>query len=360
MMTQSAATLPEQLYSSARAAFEQAARSAEKKIACDYRIAGRLVRFLFASPALLEATRTPFAHLSVSHERGKPDLTVCLWDCASTGAEPLAADWLSWDEMVATETCVHRSPSLQMCVNGAQQWSLYNSREKLALCCVPDVTTLMWSKTGTPLMEILRWWTADVGLQFIHAAAVGTSAGGVLLAGRSGSGKSTTAFVCLQAGMAYASDDYCLLAVKPTPQAHSIYSTGRLTPDSLHILPRLAAALNDSKKDSCGKYLFALHEHLPDRIVEHLPIRAVLLPQVTPCVNTNLRRATPAEGYRALAPSTIFQCHPELAGCELMAALLRQVPCYHLSLGARPECVPAVIKRLIDDLASQPAGPVGK
>ena len=44
-----------------------------------------------------------------------------------------------------------------------------------------------------PFRTILTWWAADHRLALVHAAAVATGDGAVVLAGTSGAGKSTTA-----------------------------------------------------------------------------------------------------------------------------------------------------------------------
>ena len=62
----------------------------------------------------------------------------------------------------------------------------------------------------------------------------------MLLAGKGGSGKSTTALVCLHSSLVYAGDDYCLLATDDGPYVFSLYSTGKLNPDDVYRFSDLA------------------------------------------------------------------------------------------------------------------------
>ena len=76
----------------------------------------------------------------------------------------------------------------------------------------------------------------------VHAAAVGDESGGVLLVGRGGSGKSTTALSCLGTQVGYLADDYCLVEMVEGPRVHSLYTSGKANRGSIARLPRLRAA----------------------------------------------------------------------------------------------------------------------
>ena len=85
----------------------------------------------------------------------------------------------------------------------------------------------------------------------LHAAAVGTADGGVLIVGRGGVGKSTTALACLAAGMKYVADDYLVVQLDPEPRAFQLYGTAKLEASQLRHFPELQNFV--SKSRFCGK-----------------------------------------------------------------------------------------------------------
>ena len=60
-----------------------------------------------------------------------------------------------------------------------------------------------------------------------------------LITGSGGAGKSTTALLCLQAGLAYLGDDYVVIALDPVPTAYSLYCTAKLNDDQAAKFPGL-------------------------------------------------------------------------------------------------------------------------
>jgi hypothetical protein len=178
----------------------------------------------------------------------------------------------------------------------------------------------------------------------VHAAAVGTPNGGVLLAGKGGSGKSTTALNCINSELGYASDDYCLVAVDPQPYVYSLYNSAKVNADNTHRIPHLISAISNANRLDREKALLFLNEHYPDKIVTGFPLRAILLPRITGRSQTTLTPVSSIGGLRALAPSTIFQ----LSGAggrafQIMSRLVKQVPCYNLELGTDIAMIPGVI-----------------
>ena len=224
--------------------------------------------------------------------------------------------------------------------------SLWRRSDRRGLFWANDGGTLpVWEPTA-PFRNLLYWALADVGLVLAHAAVVGTAQGGVLLAGRGGSGKSTTAMVCVDAGWRYVSDDYCILDPSDQPIAHALYGTAKLWPEAFERLPRLAPAASHQRDDS--KIVFDLTDSFSGALTESLPLRAVVVPTVAPATGT-LRRMPVALGARALAPSTLFQV-PGARGSSLgvIAEILRRVPVFGLDVGPDFEAIPAALLPAIE------------
>jgi hypothetical protein len=180
---------------------------------------------------------------------------------------------------------------------------------------------------------------------------VGSPDGGILLAGKGGVGKSTTALACLASSLLYAGDDYVLLSAGEQPQIHSIYNSAKLGADDIHRFPHLVPAISNHHALGAEKAILFLHDHLPHKMARRLALRAVLLPSVTGKPETRLRPASSAAGLLALAPSSLFQ----LPGTgpdsfQIIAQVARQVPCYVLQLGTDMAMIPSTIEGLLADL----------
>jgi hypothetical protein len=198
---------------------------------------------------------------------------------------------------------------------------------------------------------LLHWILAANGRNLVHAAAVApANRAGALLAGRGGSGKSTTAMLCLAAGFDYAGDDYVGLSHRDDAwTAHSLYGSAKLTRASLDWLPFLRGGLRVDAAGE-GKGVVMLTDVLPDRLTASFPIAALIVPHVGSSPQSSLRRTSAAATLRALAPTTIFQLPgsgPEIF--DRLAAFSRSVPAWSLELGTDREAIPALVARAIEE-----------
>jgi hypothetical protein len=238
------------------------------------------------------------------------------------------------------QTAYHLGPNI---------FSLIDLQENLALYWVKDARALPYYEIGSPVRTILNWWADQGAFQFVHAGAVGLQAGGVLLAGGGGTGKSTTALACLEAGLLYASDDYCVVRTDPAPFVYSVYNTAKLRGDlDLQRFPHLAPLVRNKSLLEEEKAVFFLHQHFPEQVSSGFPIKAILLPRVTHAEETRLRPATPGSALTALAPSTLLQLPGAgAAAIKKMSRLVQRVPAYVLELGTDVPRIPEVILGLL-------------
>jgi hypothetical protein len=231
---------------------------------------------------------------------------------------------------------------------GSGVLNVLNQESNNALYWIRDARDLPYYESGAPLITILNWWMGRHGRQLVHGGAIGTPEGGVLLVGRGGSGKSSTALASLNSELLYASDDYCLLSTDPVPYVHSIYCTGKVNAEDRALFPFLAPALSNNGRLDTEKALFFLHGTFPEKIALGFPLRAILLPRVTGLSETTVSRITPSASLMALAPSTIFQLPG--AGRETfstLGTLVRQLPSYVLNVGTIRSKIPHVILDLL-------------
>jgi hypothetical protein len=184
--------------------------------------------------------------------------------------------------------------------------------------------------------------------QLVHAAAIGTPRGCVLLAGRGGSGKSATTLACLSSELLHVGDDYVLLREKPAPHVYSLYNSAKLSSEYLPRLPHLAPVVVNAERLAGEKALIFLNDHFPSRLTAGLPLKAILKLRITGRPESRLKPSSPAASLKALAPSTIFQLPGARGdGFRSLVDCVKRVPNYVLELGTDPSTIPEVILGLL-------------
>ena len=339
--------------------FQRAEGAAGDPIDRFYSFAGHTARFRFAGPALVPLLTPAIAHLETAP--APPLLTVWVWDSVSTDTRmPLLVSSLVsllrlrwWEQLdIRREIKGYNSQRIRTTFHlGPDILSALDTQQHLAVYWVEDARQIPYYEKGYPFTSILSWWLEELGCQFVHAAAVGTPTGGVLLPGKGSSGKSTTTLACVEAGLYFLSDDYSLVVSDPSPSAHSVYNTAKLKgKEDIDRFPRVLPMIANRDRLGEEKALIFLQEHCPERIVRGFPIKAILVPKITGQSHTRLEAATPGTAFRAFAPSTIIQ----LSGAgqsafRAMSSLVKRVPCYVLELGTRVSEIPEVIQRVLSD-----------
>jgi hypothetical protein len=358
----------EPLADSFNAAVEAASAIEER----DFRLAGAAVRFRSPHPEMLRRLCRAFEHLELADPAAAPDLSVNLWDSAS-GAPPPPLPHTGDEE--APGAFFYFSNELlragfQLGTSGdARVLEVYSEAPTPALTVLEQAATRAWYwvadadripywEQATPLVYLLDWWLRDRGLHMLHAGAVGTSAGGVVLVGKSGSGKSTTALSSLDSDLVYAGDDYVGVSLGSQPEVHSLYSSGKLMQNHVERLPFLLDALANRERLAVEKAVVYANEQWPERISPRFPLRAVVIPRVTAgLVEAKTFEASPAEAFRALAPSTVFQTHTRGQDSLVRARrLLETVPSYVLELGSDIASIPRAIGDLVETLGEEALG----
>lgn len=311
-----------------------------------YIVGGYRIRLSFAGAALLSLTRA-LAHLETDGH-STPDLTVCLWDSESTGQSMTRRPWEEGDFLARGVIHGYNTERIYTAFqHGSAAISVLDLERNLAVFWTPDPNVPYW-ETGSPLRTIFHWWLLNHGLQLVHAAAVGSSTGAVLIGGKGGSGKSTTALTCLESNLSYVGDDYTLLGLDCGPVVHSLYNSAKLNSDHVRRFPALLPKVANRERLADEKALLFVHEHFPAKVATRLPVRAILVPRVTGLPETRMKRVSVAMTLAALAPSTIFQL--PRAGDEafkFLATFMRQLPCYSIEVGTDLSTIPPAIEGLL-------------
>ena len=323
----------------------------------DFRIGGKRVRVCFAGESLLRTLPRAIEHLRATSDE-VPELTILAWDSSPVKASSfllkayLAAvthDWWDFVNPRGQLLDFHEPPFMAAYHPGSQVLSLLDLHSNIGLYWHRAEHPLPYYEAGSPLRTMLHWWFRDRQMQFVHAAAVSIANRGVLLAGKGGSGKSTTALACLNAGFDYLGDDYCMVARHPSPTVYSLYNTCKLVGDNdLEKFPGLASLVWNQERSGDDKATVFLRDHCPERLGKSAELQAILLPCVTGGLATSIRPASRMEALMALAPTTIAQLpSSDAQDLRFMKELVHSLPAYSLQLGTNLAQIPIAIKALI-------------
>jgi hypothetical protein len=308
-------------------------RASEDNATFSIKLANRFtVQIRLASEKLTSRFRPALQHL-VCEQASSPDFSICIWESPTPGFTPS----LRWGEpfLQLSSTTVSRT----YCNPGEGRLMTADWQRNQGIFWMQSFDNLMWWEDARPLVDILHWWLLSKKTYFIHSAAVGTEYGAALLAGEGGSGKSTTALTCLEAGFMYAGDDFCMVdRNQGEPRVFGTYSSAKIHPWGLDRLPGLnpmvspLPCINDG--DDTKKMLFLDSRYSKSFAIE-MPVRAILLPKVGDGETSFLTPVSHSAVLQALIPST----KEILKGCDVMDfygifAITRDVPAFQLTLGA--------------------------
>jgi hypothetical protein len=339
---------PHQYFELTTQLFGKAVRAAGGSIDHFFSIGGQSVKLRFAGPALVLHIAPALEHLATS-PTASPALTVCFFESASTGVGMGPPPWppTAYGARGAIEG-FNTDRIYTFYEPGIHILRMFDIERKLALYWVDEARRIPYWEASFPMRSILHWWTRNQPLQLMHSGAVGLPEGGVLLAGKSGSGKSTTTLACLDSDLSYVGDDYVLVRTDTSPYVYSMYNTAKLEPGNVSRLPHLRSLVTNLNQLETEKALIYLKDHYPDKLISGFPIKAILLPRVTGRRDTTLTNASPMAGLRALAPTTLY--HLPRASHEAflkMADLVKHVPVYNLELGTDLSQIPATVLDLL-------------
>jgi len=335
---------PDDLFRDAFEASSRALASADVRER-NFRIAGLPVRIRFAGPAMVENIVPAISHLEVAEQAGADGLTVHAWDCESTGVKPplpseIWNDCTPWGELSATRgSPVHASRLMDVGV-----YSMLDLAGGRAVYWANQAAQVPPYARAAALRSILHVWMRAQGRIFLHGASVAIGGESVLLAGRGGSGKSTTALLCALAGWEYLGDDYCLASAGENPRTYSLYNSAKLPPDQWDRFARWTGSPHAIKDPQSGKAIVFLHYDPTTRVIPEAGLRAIILPVVGGGARTALSMESAAAAWKAMGPSTVLQLPG--AGAQDLAqigGLARRVPCYRLQLGGDWDEIPSIV-----------------
>jgi hypothetical protein len=336
-----------------RALFEEAARGRERTF--HFGVLGRVVRLRLAGDALGGVLTDAIRHHELAAP-SDPDLEICAWDRDSTGTGadlrgiPILGEEGNGEANYVHEprTLVH-GPGGFVALQGMVPWAAqgYDAADRTAFLWAREPSVLgAWGERTKPFLEIFHAWLIDSPWQPIHGGAVGGPDGGVLLAGGSGAGKSTTVLSCVREGWLYAGDDYLAITTRDGEgTVGNLYGSARLCVDMAQRFSEFRTAeVGAVSMNGVEKRDMILSDVLPPSRFCGFPIRAILLPRIAGGRRSRLHPASAAEATVAIGAMTMHLLRMGAgAAFDKIAEIAGATPAYRLELGDDIDDLPAII-----------------
>jgi len=324
------------------ATFERAAAGDRKTQT--HGVAGQPVRIHYANSALAGSLGPALPPLSAAQN---PRLSIYAWGGELPGGLLTPPDWEAVGYFERGNVRGHHSPRYTLAYDRKPEiFSAFDAERQLGLYWARDSRVPHYYEQAAPMRRLLQGWLQRRDLLALHAAGVSGPAGGALLAGRTGAGKSTTALACVRAGLSYAGDDYVLVAPGAAPRLYGLYRTAKLNPAVLAGMPELAAQVSNSGQLPLEKAL--IYWSGPGLGEDGAPLRAIFLPRPTAQSETQARPVPGEAAFRAMLPDTLFSLLGEAAQVTgALRQVVHAVPCFDLALGTDLAGVAAVITQVL-------------
>jgi hypothetical protein len=234
---------------------------------------------------------------------------------------------------------------------GSCTWESYDADTRTGLLLTADAALVAPWEWASPLKRHIAWATREEPFGLLHGAVIGDAAGGVMLAGGSGVGKSTTAAAALQAGLSSAGDDLTLLSLDADSGvvAHAAFDAVKLSDATLRLIGAAPPPGGVASGAGIAKHILPLSTLGAGRLAPRVPLRAILLPRLAGSPRSAIRPAVMAAALRALGPVSgfVMRVTPE-SSFALAARMVRDLPCFALDIGEDPaeaaRCIAAFLE----------------
>ncbi|MCU0760470.1 MAG: glycosyltransferase [Steroidobacteraceae bacterium] len=344
-------------FAAVHAAALEAERAAGRTVV-PLEVAGSRIDLVFAGTRLLVDIMPALRHLVT--ESGTPaEATFHLWDGHTTGVRMPPPPCSPEEFTDRGDLWGFDSPRYRAAFHWIE-WSVnvMDLESGEAVYWVKFADHLPYWSKASPLRTLFHWALERSGGQLLHAAAVGDENGAVLITGKGGVGKSTTALTGLVHGLRYAADDYLAVRLDPVPTVYSLFSTAKLNAHDIEKFPQLAPYVTNLQSFHGEKAVMRLFPAFEPQIMRAMPLRAVLTPRIEASPETRFEPADPMTLRRAAAFTTLSQLpYAGQRTQDFIEAMIDRLPRYEIVLGHDPARVAAAIRGfLARDEASLQAG----
>jgi len=226
--------------------------------------------------------------------------------------------------------------------------NVFDHERKIGIYWVQNAELLPYWVLASPLRTLLHWWMERNGCQLVHAAAVGVDGRALLIVGKGGLGKSSTALACLEAGFEFLGDDYVIVRHEPEPTVYGLYASAKLNPWDKDRFEMLRSFLVRDDVPADEKAVILLHPAFRTSMPAEMKLEAIAVPQVHDREETTLSPESAAVVHEAASFTTMSQL--PYAGNHthhLFTSLCAKLPGYRLELGRDRARIPEAIANFL-------------
>jgi hypothetical protein len=305
------------------------------------------IRLQFAGPCLADMLMPPLEHLCVAGTDA--DVTFHIWESATTGIGMVPPPCTREQFTDRGDVWGFNSERYRTAFHWIEcSVNLFDVRTRTAIWWVDSADRLPYWTKASPLRTLFHWCMELYGKQLLHAAAVGDANGAVLITGKGGVGKSTTALAALGAGFDYVGDDYVIVGLDEGPSVYCLYGTAKVNADQAGRFPALLSHVAPLGGVGEEKTVIRLFPAFAGQIARRMRVRALLTPRFSGGAATSL---VPAEAL-TLARATSFTTMSQLpyAGRrtnDFIQRLVAGVPGFEIALGTDLDGVIGAITGLL-------------
>lgn len=216
-------------------------------------------------------------------------------------------------------------------------WHLHDRAKGVGLYWIRSARDLPFWEAASPLRHHIHWISMDKAQGMLHAAVVSAGAGGTMLVGRGGSGKSTMTAAALRRGWRVTGDDFVLVTLDPTPQSYPLYDIIKLSGMAETMFDEFSAeALNPDRLPD-EKMLARISGRETGNFADRLPITAAFSLRLTGAERSAIQKTSSFEIVSAVAASSSLILRTGLRETfAFTSSLARKVPCYRFGVGRDP------------------------
>ena len=326
----------------------------EQVVRADFHFAGRPVRLTVVGRELFGHIVKPFAHLR-SEDTVPPELMIDVWDDRLTRALPAPeqeqgealwreATLRSDDDRFIAQRLPHTTSCLDRTTGHLVAGIAWHDR-------------IFIYERSKPFARPLLNWYNDRDMQLIHTGLVARKGDGVLLAGKSGSGKSTSTLACAIGGLDFLGEDYVALETRPGGGfvGHSVYNSVFLNSGHLARFHQVAKHAIHGRPPQEEKSVVLLSEYPSACLARAAALRAIVFPQVGDVAQARIATMSRAEALLALAPSSLLQIPNRqlgVAGFARLAQLVERLPCFRMTTGSDLASIPRCLDALLEQVTT--------
>lgn len=316
----------------------------------DIVLAGIHIRLDFSSEQCKEHLLPALSHLlSIELKDAVPEFTLCIWESTTTGTTMLPPPTDRGNFTDRGDIWGFNSSRYRFAFNyGEFSLNLFDREKNLGIFWVESPKNLPYWSTAAPLRTLLHWCMEISDRQLLHAAAVGTEDGAILLTGAGGSGKSTTALTGLCEGMDFAGDDYVVTQLHPEPRVYPIYSSAKVNNDNQDSFPSLKNLIVH-KGNGPEKTIYQLYPERKNQVPESMKLKGVLATVVGNKKKTEIYASrNNKEIQRAASFTTVSQLpYAGNATYTFIENLIEKLPSFCIELGFDKKELITTIKEFI-------------